>query len=169
MNRLTRTNRAPVRAEPVRTVLVYAEPARTVLVEGPRDGRRHAHQGLRGSERGSASVLAVGLVAGLAMLLVTALVLVSVLVAGQKARAGADLAALAAAGAVVEGGEESAACAVADRVARDNGSELAGCGLQEHAGQPWPAVTVTVSREVVNTPWTVTARAVAGSVPAKQP
>lgn len=159
MNRLTRTRQAPA----------CGQPLHAVLAERGRDRRHRARQGRWGSDRGSASVLAVGLVAGLAMLLVTALMLVSVLVAGQKARAGADLAALAAAGTTVEGGGETAACAAADRVARDNGSVLAGCSLQERAGQPWPAVTVIVSREVVSTPWTVTARAVAGTVPAGRP
>ena len=45
------------------------------------------------SDRGSATMLAIGVVGGLATVLVTALALVAVLVAGQQARTAADLAA----------------------------------------------------------------------------
>lgn len=118
-----------------------------------------------GPDAGSGSVLAIGVVAGLATLLVSALVLASVLVAGQRARAAADLAALAGLGRVVTGHDESAACRVAAQVARDNGGELGSCRTAPSEGEPWPRVHVVVTSGVAGTPWTATARAVAGGVP----
>lgn len=120
------------------------------------------------TDAGSGTVLAIGVVAGLATVLVSALVLASVLVAGQQARAAADLAALAGAGQVVTGAGESVTCGLAEEVARDNGGRLAGCVLVHAQGDPWPQVWVTVTTAVAGTPWTATARAVAGGVPRDQ-
>lgn len=114
------------------------------------------------SDRGSATMLAIGVVGGLATVLVTALALVAVLVAGQQARTAADLAALAAAGQVVLGVGGEHACAQAGAVAGQNGARLQSCELRQHEGQPWPRVLVSVRREVANTPWALTARAAAG-------
>lgn len=116
-------------------------------------------------EAGSGTVLAIGVVAGVATVLVTALVLASVLVAGQQARSAADLAALAGMGRVVSGYGEPDACAVAARVARDNGGHLSGCRTVPADGEPWPRLRVTVTRAVAGTPWTTTAEAVSGGVP----
>lgn len=116
-------------------------------------------------DRGSGTVLAVGVVAGLAVLLLAALLLVSALVAGQQARTAADLAALAAAGVLAQGGAADQGCARAGEVASRNGSSLTACGTELRAGHPWPAVRVTVSRDVSGTPWSVTSRAAAGAVP----
>lgn len=138
-------------------------------MRGADRGGRPAPEPLRrpAPEQGSASVLAIGVVAGLALLLVTALALVSVLVAGQQARSAADLAALAAAGRVVSGAEPQVACREAGLVARQNRAELVSCGARPQPGQPWPAITLTVSRAVPGTPWTVSADAVAGTVTAR--
>ncbi|WP_131103487.1 Rv3654c family TadE-like protein [Ornithinimicrobium sufpigmenti] len=117
----------------------------------------------RSSDRGSASVMAVGVVAGLAAVLVAALALAAVLVAGQQARTAADLSALAAAGQVLTGAGRDRACAEADAVAARNGGRLERCELRLAPGQPWPTVLVAVRRDVARTPWSLTARAVAGA------
>lgn len=116
-------------------------------------------------EAGSGTVLAVGVVLGLSTVLMSALVLASVLVAGQQARAAADLAALAAAGQVVTGSGEPSACDLAGEVARDNGGRLEGCALVQAQGDTWPRVRVTVTTAVAGTQWTARAQAVAGGVP----
>lgn len=111
-----------------------------------------------GADRGSATVLAIGVIGGLTALLVAALALVSVLVTGQQARTAADLAALAAAGQVVLGAGREQACAEAAAVAGRNGVRLQSCALEPHDGQPWPRVLVSVQRDVASTPWSLTAR-----------
>lgn len=125
---------------------------------------RSSTRGPSGADAGSGTVLAVGVVAGLTTLLVSALVLAGVLAAGQQARSAADLAALAGAGQVVTGHGQPAVCGVAGEVARANGGQLQGCALVRADGDPWPRVQVTVTTAVAGTPWTATARAVAGGV-----
>jgi secretion/DNA translocation related TadE-like protein len=115
------------------------------------------------SDRGSATILAVGVTGGLATVLVAALLLVSVLVAGQHARTAADLAALAGAGQSVLGVGTARVCAVVDDVAHRNGARVTSCELRPEALTPWSGVSVTVARQVAGTPWTVTARAAAGA------
>lgn len=132
----------------------------------PRDGPRRPRK--EGVDRGSATILAVGVVGGLATVLVAALALVSALVAGQQARAAADLAALAGAGQVVLGAEAQA-CATARTVAERNGARAEACELRPHGTDPWPRVLVTVSRDVSGTPWAATARAAAGGAAAGAP
>lgn len=122
----------------------------------------------RHGERGSGTVLAVGMVAGMATVLVSALALVAVLVAGQQARTAADLAALAAAGELVGGGGVDA-CSTAAGVATEHGARLTDCRELSDGPQPWPRISVTVTREVGSTPWTATARAVAGAVVREDP
>ncbi|ANS78889.1 hypothetical protein SGUI_1493 [Serinicoccus hydrothermalis] len=116
-------------------------------------------------EAGSASLLAVGVVAGLVSVLVLALGLVAVLVAGQQARTAADLASLAAAGAAVQGAGTAQACTTAGEVAARHHSRLQSCAAEQAGGRTWPDVVVTVRTPVPPTPWTVTARARAGAVP----
>lgn len=113
-------------------------------------------------ERGSATVLVVGVIAGLVTMMVTGLWLVSVLVAGQQARTAADLAALAGMGRIVEGFDASRACAHARTVAGDNGSTLTGCRHELTGSDPWGEIRVGVERAVPGTPWTASAQAVAG-------
>ncbi|MFG2038975.1 Rv3654c family TadE-like protein [Dactylosporangium sp. NPDC048998] len=89
-------------------------------------------------DRGSASLLMLGV--GLALVLF-ALGFVTgggVVVARHRARNAADAGALAGAMAAVEGEGEAAACAAAGRLAGENGGRLASCAV---AG---PVVTVTV-------------------------
>lgn len=117
----------------------------------------------RVGERGSASVLAIGLVVGLLAVLGMTLGLVAVLVAGQQARTAADLGALAAAGQLVQGLGEDAACARAHQVAREHGGSLESCVVEAGATARWPEVTVQVDRPVAGTRWTVSVSARAGA------
>ncbi|MGA4923262.1 Rv3654c family TadE-like protein, partial [Bacillus subtilis] len=73
-------------------------------------------------ERGSGTVLAAGLVAVIATLLLAGLLVAAVAVAGQRARTAADLAALAGAGEAVTGADEVRVCEVARQVAARNGA-----------------------------------------------
>lgn len=118
-------------------------------------------------ERGSASVLGIGVVVGLSTVLVLALGLVAVLVAGQQARTAADLGALAAAGQMVQGLGDDAACARARQVAHEHGTSLQSCVVDPAGASPWPEVTVQVERPVIGTRWTVSVRARAGATAAR--
>lgn len=130
-------------------------------------GRAEAPSGADvGNDRGSGTVLAVGVVLGLVSVLLLALGLVAVLIAGQQARSAADLAALAAAGEVVSGSGEGSACSAAARVAQENGADLERCTTEVRRSEPWPRVSLTVSRAVTGTPWRASARAAAGGVSA---
>ncbi|NPC98272.1 Rv3654c family TadE-like protein [Nocardioides sp. zg-DK7169] len=78
-------------------------------------------------ERGGATVLAVALT-GLLLLLGVALALVAgVVVAHRQAQSAADLAALGAAGALVDGRDP---CTAGSAVAAANGARLVGCAVQ---------------------------------------
>lgn len=78
-------------------------------------------------DRGSATVLAVGLVGALASLGVAAVVLAGAVIASHRARSAADLAALAGASRVLRGEPAEQACMVATAVARDNEARLLRC------------------------------------------
>jgi len=78
------------------------------------------------SERGAASVHAVTVVTLLALVAATCLQVALVVGLRQRASAAADLAALAASRASVEGGD---GCAAARRIARENGGRLRECRL----------------------------------------
>lgn len=78
------------------------------------------------SERGSGSVLMLGVVAVAVLLFGAAATLASAQQASARARTAADLAALAAAGAVARA-ESTAACAAASQVAAANGAALVRC------------------------------------------
>lgn len=150
-----------------RTCLVHTATDPGAPLSHDRTGLVHAatgrqQRGVWSADRGSATILAVGVVGGLAAILVAALALVSVLVAGQQARAAGDLAALAGAGQAVLGAGPAEACAAVNVVANRNGARVESCTLRAHGTQPWPRVLVTVSRQVSGTPWRVTARAAAG-------
>lgn len=116
-------------------------------------------------DRGSASVLIVGVAVGLVTMLVLALGLVAVLIAGQQARSAADLASLAAAGQLAQGGSQDSACALAAQVAQRQAATVRSCQLLPAPGQAWPEVLVRVERVVAESRWTVTAQARAGSRP----
>lgn len=78
-------------------------------------------------ERGSATVLGVAAVGLVLVVLVGGLALVSAVVATHRARAAADLAALAAAQAVQQGEDPVAACRAGLRIATHNGATPTGC------------------------------------------
>lgn len=118
-------------------------------------------------DRGSGTVLAVGLVGVVSTLLLAGLLIADVAIAGQRARTVADLAALAAAGRVLEGASEDEACTTASAVAAHNGASLTDCALvvDERRGRVGlPTVRVTAARDTAGGRWTVEARARAGGV-----
>ena len=71
-------------------------------------------------ERGSATVVMLGVIAAVVMLTISGLLLASAVLASHRARAAADLAALAAAGVLMRGEPASAACESAAQVAGAN-------------------------------------------------
>lgn len=81
----------------------------------------------RFSDRGSASVWSVGVIALLCAVFGIGLALGQAVVGRHRAAGAADLAALAAAGHWAEG--SAAACARADRVARAQGARLVRCAI----------------------------------------
>ena len=78
-------------------------------------------------DRGSGTVLVLGAIAVLVAMTVGALLVVSAVVAAHRAQSAADLAALAAAGALVRGQSPPSACATGAGVATRNGGRLATC------------------------------------------
>lgn len=89
-------------------------------------------------ERGSASVLAVGGIAVLGMFLGVATQLGGAVMATHRARAAADLAALAGAAAGEQGDTRAGACSRAAAVAAANGANVVSCAVGEDG-----SVTVT--------------------------
>ena len=78
-------------------------------------------------ERGSATVLALGLCLALGLLTVAGGALLSAVVASHRARAAADLSALAAAQRWLDGAPADLTCAEARRVAGANGATVRDC------------------------------------------
>ncbi|RNI18311.1 Rv3654c family TadE-like protein [Flexivirga caeni] len=97
---------------------------------------------MRSRERGSSTVLVVAGIGVVLVLLTGALALVSAVAASHRARAAADLAALAAARVVVDGSDARHPCAVAAQVAGRNHAVVTSCAV---AGED---VTVTVAAAV---------------------
>ncbi|KNX36122.1 Rv3654c family TadE-like protein [Luteipulveratus halotolerans] len=114
----------------------------------------------RRSDRGSGSLLMIGVCGVLLVLLTGAMVLVSAVHASARARAAADLAALAAADLVLNPTPGEAPCTRASRLAAANGGELVACST----GQDDVVVTVRVesSASVIGA---ATARSRAGLSP----
>ncbi|WP_370891026.1 Rv3654c family TadE-like protein [Janibacter sp. GXQ6167] len=111
-------------------------------------------------ERGSGTVLAVGVVAVVLTITLAVLAVVSAVNAGHHARAAADLGALA--GAMRYQTDPGGACGEASRVAALNGGALEGC-----VASPDGRIEVTVTSRVAWRVWGLgrgeaTARAVAG-------
>lgn len=135
---------------------------------GGRPGRRWAGCG----ERGSASVLAIGVVALVGVLLLAGLAVAAVAIRGQQVRTAADLAALAAAGHLAGGGGRSEACAVASQVARRNDAVVTWCSVSDRdaaVGQvAGPVVDLRATGEVAGTGWSVDALASAAGVVAEE-
>jgi secretion/DNA translocation related TadE-like protein len=121
-----------------------------------------------GCERGSATVLTVGAVAAVVVVLAGVLVVSGVVRDVHRARAAADLAALAAAGPLSSGG--GADCALAASVAAANGAVLTGCAV---GGDGSVLVSASVGRRWApgwgGLPATVSGRARAGVVDAEPP
>lgn len=93
---------------------------------------------MSGRERGSATVLALGVIAVLILLLGGALTVARVVRSASQAAAAADMAALAGAR-VLQTNSQSAACTQAARVAVENGGLLTSCVAQG------PDLTVAVA------------------------
>jgi secretion/DNA translocation related TadE-like protein len=107
----------------------------------------------RDRERGSGSVLAVGVLGAVVLLTMIVLPLCAVLVVGQSVRGAADAAALAAAD-TLSGLVAGVPCQAAAEIAALNGASVVSCTA---AG---PIASVTVTRQVLG--WTLNARARAG-------
>lgn len=108
------------------------------------------------SERGSGTIVAVGLAAAIAMLTATSLPLYSALVAKQSVAAASDAAALAAADVAV-GRATGSPCEVAARVAAANGASLTECAVDGLVA------TVTASRSILGLAVEATSTAGPGS------
>lgn len=78
-------------------------------------------------ERGSATVVMLAVIAVVLMLTVSGLMLASAVLASHRARAAADLAALAGAGALIRGDSPVAACQSAAAVAAANHGRVQRC------------------------------------------
>jgi len=121
-----------------------------------------------GRERGSATVLTIGAVAAVVLVLTGVLVVVGTVRDVHRARAAADLAALAAAGPATSGAD--ADCGAGAAVAAANGAEVSRC-VREPDGSV--VVTVEVGRHWppgwAGLPAVVSARARAGVVDAEPP
>jgi secretion/DNA translocation related TadE-like protein len=78
-------------------------------------------------ERGSATVVMLGVIAVVLILTVSGLMLASAVLASHRARAAADLAALASAGVLMRGEPPVEACQLAARVAAANRGQLQRC------------------------------------------
>jgi secretion/DNA translocation related TadE-like protein len=83
--------------------------------------------GGRSSENGSVTVIMLAVIAAVLMLTVSGLFLTSAVLASHRARAAADLAALAAAGALMRGEAPAAACILAAHVAAANHGRVQRC------------------------------------------
>ena len=111
----------------------------------------------RRDERGVATVVAVGLMGLLLAVTVVAAGGTQVAVAGHRAEAAADLAALAGAQAVRVGGD---GCAAAQRSARRNAGRVTGCAVEGLDVQ----VTVEVETpRMVGLVWSVPANGAGGT------
>lgn len=114
-------------------------------------------------ERGSGTLLVVGIMAVVGVLAVVAMVAAAYLVAGHRARGAADLAALSGAAAFAEGRPP---CPAARRVARANDARVTGCDQVGDDVDYVVSVTVavTVPVRVPGLPRSLTGRAHAGPV-----
>ncbi len=108
-------------------------------------------------DRGSATVLGAAMVAVLVLCLAVVGALLSAVEASHRARAAADLAALAAAGALLDPAVDRAPCAVAGDLAGRNGGQLRSCDV--HGDTVTVSVTVAPAVSALGV---ATARARAG-------
>ena len=116
-------------------------------------------------DRGSGTVLVLGVVGVLLAMTVGALWVVSAVVAAHRAQTAADLASLAVAAALVRGEPTATACGEGAALAARNGGRLASC-------QAGPDYSVELVVQVPATVWrvgTATARSRAGPAEAAGP
>jgi secretion/DNA translocation related TadE-like protein len=115
----------------------------------------------RGSdERGSATVVMLGVIAAVLTLTVSGLLLSSAVLASHQARSAADLSALAAAGALLRGEPSPAACRSARLVATANHGQLQRCAVV--GMDAWISITVAAGMRGLGV---ATARSRAGPAP----
>ncbi len=119
--------------------------------------RGAAGGGRSSTERGSATVLGAAMVAVLVLCLGAVGALLSAVEAGHRARSAADLAALAAAGALLDPADDRAPCTVAGDLAGRNGGRLMSCDV--HGDTVTVSVTVAPAVSALGA---ATARARAG-------
>ena len=81
----------------------------------------------RTDDRGSATVVLLGVIGAVLVVTISGLLLASAVLASHRARAAADLAALAAAGVLMRGEPASAACSLAAQVAAANHAQVLQC------------------------------------------
>lgn len=108
------------------------------------------------AERGTATVWGVALIGLLALVTVVCVAVVAVVAGHRRAQAAADLAALAGAGTLRDGGE---ACAAAGRIARRNRGEVVTC---EVSGQRVRVVVQVRVRGLLGREHLLRGRALAG-------
>jgi secretion/DNA translocation related TadE-like protein len=113
----------------------------------------------RASDRGSSSLLVVGLIGVVLVITVGALALASAVVASHHARTAADLGALAGAMALRDGASRDQACAAAGSVAVANGAVLQSCAVDDGR-----SLVVVTERRAAAWPVPATARSRAGPV-----
>ena len=82
-----------------------------------------------GDERASATVVMLGVIGAVMVLTISGLLLASAVLASHRARAAADLAALAAAGVLMRGDPVGAACTAGTRVAAANHASVRLCSV----------------------------------------
>ncbi|SHE25482.1 Rv3654c family TadE-like protein [Actinomyces glycerinitolerans] len=114
----------------------------------------------RAPDRGSGTVMVLGIIAVALCLALGATGLIQAQAAGGRARAAADLAALAGATALTSVVAPADPCATAQRVARANGAELAACTVD---GED-VTVAVGVPTRILGVPRRADAAARAGPV-----
>lgn len=112
----------------------------------------------KSADRGSASIVAVGLVVGIITLLTIIAAVGNVLISKAQAHTAADIAALA--GASVQMNASADACSLAAQIASDNQAQLDDCAVENDEVQV--AVTVRTRVPLVSR---VTVRSRAGPVP----
>ena len=124
MNRTTGTNRAAamnmaaaMRRTPHENVPAHEDSHHWNLGQATRSSR----------ERGSVTVVMVGVIASLLIVTISGLLLASAVLASHRARAAADLAGLAAADVLMRGGPAGAACESAAQVAAMNHGRMEEC------------------------------------------
>ncbi|QGN58421.1 Rv3654c family TadE-like protein [Nostocoides sp. HKS02] len=127
--------------------------------------RRLEHRRARRADDGSMTVVVVASLGVIGLALVAALAVTSAVIAAHRARASADLGALAGAIEVARGADPAVACVRSAQVVRRNAATMSGCRVE-----PDGSVVVVVSASVSWTlpaagPLTAKARARAGPSP----